>query len=559
MRPSLLFLFLLIAFGLASIAGAQSMEDTLKDLTSSTIEGRVNAVRHLAKLPPSFKAAEPLIKALRDPALEVRLEALKTWGSIGQKYDGLVEDAERSKKTSSSEESYLGRWQSWQRELIGHLAACVEKGEGNEPREAVRTLALLGESVDSILPPDIITCGTGIELPLSYKADNALAALAKSHADLLFSLVGDKNPQIVYAVVSPLAFRTVYAPLGPILTDFVTSPKREWRAIGLYCRRAFTDTNRYMLPSLADPDDSVRECALFLLYRDDTILDLVAPHYFQAGLPLKRSILRLLYDRRSQNYSEVMLSACRDENPILRRLGFLCLSVQKTVRLPDEYLLQSLRYPDKDVRCCAFSLLSGHIRERHIPYLLSILPDKDGVAVAYAQALLAETKDLSVLERLITVYRQSKETDGHYLSNALQDIGLPAGLLVKRLSANNDWRIRLLAVPAIIRTQGAGASDLLIRLLKDANDEVSATAIWELGQLGGEKAYRALVSLLHDPRDRIREDAICALGEIGDKRAIEELLPLTHDPNHLIFAAASETIEHLQGLSRPKENLSVRP
>src|SRR5688572_19948742 len=116
MGRTILFFLLLIVASLS--VQAQSLDAALARLRSASAAERVSALRQLAKMPADLPALEPLTEALRDSSPDVRLEALNTWGSVGESYNKVVSREHRLRPLFTEERKKAERqaYSEWQKE-----------------------------------------------------------------------------------------------------------------------------------------------------------------------------------------------------------------------------------------------------------------------------------------------------------------------------------------------------------------------------------------------------------------------------------------------------------
>src|SRR5262245_55199955 len=124
-RTILLMLFLCL---MALSAQAQNLDSVLTRLRSDSATERVAALRQLAKMPADLRAVEPLMNALSDTSLDVRREALTTWGKVGESYSVVMYKVLRQQKRGQNAQRWvlLNELQNWQKELVARLEADTE-------------------------------------------------------------------------------------------------------------------------------------------------------------------------------------------------------------------------------------------------------------------------------------------------------------------------------------------------------------------------------------------------------------------------------------------------
>lgn len=115
-------------------------------------------------------------------------------------------------------------------------------------------------------------------------------------------------------------------------------------------------------------------------------------------------------------------------------------------------------------------------------------------------------------------------------------IGCIAPVLERAVRNDADADIRNAAMEVLVAF-GEAAVPRLVKLLKDADEEVRNFSTVMLGDIGSRAAVEPLISALRDPDVNVRHGAAESLGKIGDARAVEPLLELFVDHFWLQHAA----------------------
>ena len=114
--------------------------------------------------------------------------------------------------------------------------------------------------------------------------------------------------------------------------------------------------------------------------------------------------------------------------------------------------------------------------------------------------------------------------------NEYADQQVAAEALAKALRTDRDPTVREMAAWSLADAgRSAVASEALIAALRDSNNDVRATAVWALGNLGNRNAAEALAGVLADPNSEMRRRAAWALGNLDLKQAPPALINLLRD------------------------------
>jgi HEAT repeat protein len=147
---------------------------------------------------------------------------------------------------------------------------------------------------------------------------------------------------------------------------------------------------------------------------------------------------------------------------------------------------------------------------------------------------LKNVEDIDIIKLLISLFEHSDWEIRKVASDTIAEIGqktIPY-LLPLLKDKNSKMRYRTLVILGKILDPKTVlsltdpshiATSLIYALRNDISYDVRVRAIFNLGQLGGEKAVDALLHTLSDENDSIRKNAITALGKIGTKEALPAL------------------------------------
>ncbi len=128
------------------------------------------------------------------------------------------------------------------------------------------------------------------------------------------------------------------------------------------------------------------------------------------------------------------------------------------------------------------------------------------------------------------------------------------GLLVQLVRDDPSERVRRSAAYAlgVFGPQAAGATETLMKALKDDSASVRQNASWALGQMGdaASESVSKLCECLRDKDTLVRRDAAGALGALGKaaEKAGRPLIELVKaEPDTVVKKTALETLAHIAG------------
>lgn len=217
--------------------------------------------------------------------------------------------------------------------------------------------------------------------------------------------------------------------------------------------------------------------------------------------------------------------------------------------------------PDADhkVQYAAFSsLVKLDAHEAFMPMLDVLLTQPE----SRVWGLLKLTIGMRLRNALLDMIPVGDAALADRLNAALDDSAMDdqqRALLVRLLGKTGDTRFveplidRLVEGDAI--AQGAAAealgyigdaralSPLMLFLNADEDERVREVAVTALGRLHDPRTYDALIGLLGDLNEWVRAAAITALAELGDRRAVEPISGLMQDEDTMVADAAFEALK----------------
>ena len=178
--------------------------------------------------------------------------------------------------------------------------------------------------------------------------------------------------------------------------------------------------------------------------------------------------------------------------------------------------------------------------------LLSTLEIQDTRVKEAAIASLGKSRDRRALKPLIYLLGDGNRNIREASVRALGAFGDRRWNPSSKLSANEDWHIRMGSAIALRIIGDSRGVEPLIRALSDENRFVRREAAKSLGRIGDQRATEPLISVLEDLDTGVRIRAAAALGKIADPKALDPLTRALSDRNSELQEAAVEAISKIR-------------
>lgn len=214
-------------------------------------------------------------------------------------------------------------------------------------------------------------------------------------------------------------------------------------------------------------------------------------------------------DTRKRKVVDAFIGALDDEDEQIRRQAAHMLG-----EIEDERAIPALRETlkndsSREVRRAALWALSEMDTDEIMPVLLD---------------LAVEETDDEARRQLAWMIGENAERGDRQ-----------AGEVLMRLLKDQDAEVRATAVWALAEMEYAPALEALVGMTEDSNDEVRERAVWAIAELADEArsdaALGALTKALSSSSSQVRETAAWALGEMDDPRAVDVLIRAMEDSN----------------------------
>lgn len=500
-------------------AFAQNPDKLLTQLQSKSAAQRIAAVRQWAKQDVHLRAAPLLLAVLRDPAADVRREALTLWSQVAEGYAEAAYPAQTLNQNSTQEQyvAALKAQQEWQKDFLAAVKTCASDKEQAVRKEAVRTLARLSSSVEMLFPPyPFGICGTGIDMALSYQAEKCLDAIAQEQPDLLFSVVHEPEAQIAYATANALA--AAKAERGLLLfTEFLKSPAPVWRLIGCDGIARQKNPNPMILPLLVDPDARIREYVLCHLEdRGKVRAELIAA-YPQQNPALRWCAVKSASLDETKKPLSMIVTACYDPDKEVRALA-LETAESVDVTLPKNYLESLLHHGYPPVQCAAVKLLWKQEKMQAFLLLLLLLERAEPIVCETVVEELNDVNDPRLPAPVFRAFQQGKFKGAESGMGALASSWHSARPLILQAAEDKQETMRILAVSVLGqaayegRAAEADLRDSLSKLARDTSpsirERVTEAIYHACAKQESVWAVQLMRMLLEDSHSQVQSEAI---------------------------------------------------
>ncbi len=199
--------------------------------------------------------------------------------------------------------------------------------------------------------------------------------------------------------------------------------------------------------------------------------------------------------------------------------------------------------------------------ERAVPYLLAAVKESEDRTMRFKTLYVMNKIGPAVEEPVIKALADDRWFVRRNMCILLGQIGGPNSLAaLGGLLDDKEPRVRVEALKAMFKIDGAGAEPWAIKSLGDKEVEVKKTALEILGQVGGEASVDALVEL-YQKKDlwgrteppEVKKAIVSALGGIGTKSAASFLMKVARDRDQELATAAVQVLHELMKKLKAQE------
>jgi HEAT repeat protein len=239
-------------------------------------------------------------------------------------------------------------------------------------------------------------------------------------------------------------------------------------------------------------------------------------------------------------------------------------------------LRSKLRYGGVVARADAAEALA-HCGKSQVPLLVAALEDPSDVVRERAAGALGTIGDPSATPALIALLKspvRDPARDPYVRVAAVRALGRTAGegatdalLAIIRDAEQNEW-VRREAIEVVSSSGDKRARAAVTECVKDPLGTVRAAAVRAIGTLGESGDVPLLTQMLRTDEDPfVRLDAARSLGRLRDKRAVPALIEALQDEDPVVAAAAADVAvtvggpeaaeAMLRSLQDPKERVRL--
>jgi HEAT repeat protein len=208
-----------------------------------------------------------------------------------------------------------------------------------------------------------------------------------------------------------------------------------------------------------------------------------------------------------------------------------------------EALLAVLEDPDSDVRSVAAWALGKSMHARAVAPLVERLRDPDAGVRGYAARALAQLQDAHARAPLELALADASAEVRVFAAEALGHIGNACTAEPLRIASRDAIAgVRRASIEALAELDGAAAAEVAEVTLGDPDPDVRLSAAMALGQSGDVRAIQPLVHVLSGGDEKTRERAAAALACVSAAAASPFLTALLDDRNEAIREIAARAL-----------------
>ena len=207
-------------------------------------------------------------------------------------------------------------------------------------------------------------------------------------------------------------------------------------------------------------------------------------------------------------------------------------------------LLAALKHADVEVRTLAAWSLGRLGDKRAVGLLAAALKDKDEQVRAAAAGALKGIADPGAVQALAEAMTDQASDVGDSAAEAMTALGPAAVQPLIAALKDKDPRVRARAAGALGELADQQAVAPLVAALKDDDERVPRLAAEALAKIG-PPAAKPLIAALADSDAKLRMLAAEALGELRDMRAIKPMMALLIDSDRQVRMSAVRALDRM--------------
>lgn len=197
-------------------------------------------------------------------------------------------------------------------------------------------------------------------------------------------------------------------------------------------------------------------------------------------------------------------------------------------------MIADLESPDVQKKCVATVNVGKEKDKKALPILIKNLNDKDSNVAILSVWAMGKIRDKRATDPLIELLENQLDDNADiipYIAWALGEIGDEDAFkpLVELLEESPDTGHREAAIKALVKIGGPELTEILIKLFKDNDRYIRASATLSFCLSPDNNAINPLIESLLDPDKTVRINTIMALSEIGSTRALKHIRKIANN------------------------------
>ena len=571
---------LAICWGVSSTFAADEISEIAQQLTSGSVEQRVEAADKLARRGmAAVSALDALTRALQDPAADVRWHAARALSALGPEavpavpaLAKLLRDSDAHVRAHAA--SALGAIGPAARDAVPQLTKAVADPDPTVRREAVEALRAIRPGPKVVLPL-LTRLLQDAEPSVVLRAIDALSEFGKDAVPALIEAL--QNPRMRYWAI------LVLNEIGPDAADAVPALVRvlqedkdpEVRMEALLALGNIGPAARshgaMIARMLNDPSPAIQRAALFALTQIgyDNAADQIA-RLANSDDAVTRIVSRWALAKlrpTPENIKQASLAAIEalksDDEQVRRAAAHAVCDLDAPSEVVAPALVDAMHGASPETMA-GIVLALASCGPHAVPRIAGALENEQlcpiAVEVLTAMGPAAKEAVPALVEKLRSTDDPELRREIHLaLASIGPDAKAAVPVLIENLSDENP-KVRSSAAYALGKIGPAAQkaeSALRERFANDDDRFVRLSAIWALlhvrpgDQRIARRALPLLIEALKSDRPDVRFEAAATLGELGPiaRGAIAALESLRNDRDEAVRAVAQEAISKLRGKS----------
>jgi hypothetical protein len=532
----------MVALAIVLLAAQAVAPQKPADLSSDDPRMRLEAIRTVAKEPPSEVKGMWLFDALSDPDPAIVSEALSIWGAYeagfcDQLQDAITEGNLDGRPVSEPAKSV----EEWESRLAKRLLAIGKSSSPKLSSEAVKTLGLLttfGKGLNDAVLLRVLRVGDPGALKNGFVV--ALRTLAKENPQAILVLLKGEDPQASMGAIMSLGkemppeaddvYRAYFDKGAPALIK---------AGIAGFSYRDKETRERMIAPFLRRTNNDIRRAAADLCGYENEDWKKIALDRKLPGLTRHLAVEKMSV----QDWTPEELSRLHfDVDPLVQ-------AAVATNRFPGleevppnyELLWQRYRSDVPELRAACLEVIVKHAFDLREEALALAFEDKS--AMVRKKAAESTLNSAGYASQRVQAYAEGLITDSRFVQVNF-DLAENRGLLIECLRSRQD-RKAIIAATAILPDGASIALPLLTRLARSTDEDVQDQALGGLVLLTDEGGFHALTTLATPRNVKLFQAAIRWMENDVKSQAIPFLRRFLNDPERKVRIAAKSKLAYL--------------